>query len=153
MVQTSYIFVLVSQKVLSLGWTHGGKPPTTLNIKSIKYELLEENLRAKSQLLLQSNPVHKKVPVLIHHDKPICESLVIVQYIDEAWSSAPSILLSDPYNCVVANFWAAYIDNKVCLILYVESLQLCISIGHVWTPHFGSMRFPLDGELDFYLKI
>ena len=22
----------------------------------------------------------------------------------------------------------------------------------VWTPHFGSMRFPLDGELDFYLK-
>ena len=23
----------------------------------------------------------------------------------------------------------------------------------VWTPHFGSMRFPLDGELDFYFKI
>ena len=20
---------------------------------------------------------------------------------------------------------------------------------YVWTPHFGSMRFPLDGELDF----
>ena len=130
MVQTSYIFVLVSQKVLILGWTHGGKPPTTLNIKSIKYELLEENLRAKSQLLLQSNPVHKKVPILIHHDKPICESLVIVQYINEAWSSAPSILLSNPYNRIVASFWAAYIDNKVCLILYVESPQLCISIGH-----------------------
>ena len=22
----------------------------------------------------------------------------------------------------------------------------------LWTPHFGSMRFSLDGELDFYLK-
>ena len=22
----------------------------------------------------------------------------------------------------------------------------------VWTPHFGSMRFPLDGELDFYFE-
>lgn len=22
----------------------------------------------------------------------------------------------------------------------------------VWIPHFGSMRFPLDGEFDFYLK-
>ena len=22
----------------------------------------------------------------------------------------------------------------------------------VWTPHFGSVRFPLDGELDFNLK-
>ena len=21
----------------------------------------------------------------------------------------------------------------------------------VWTPHFGSMRFPLDGELDFLI--
>ncbi|KAL6350520.1 hypothetical protein AAG906_019167 [Vitis piasezkii] len=83
-----------------------------LNIKSIDYECLEENLLAKSQLLLQSNPVHKKVPVLIHHDKPICESLAIVQYIDEAWSSAPSILPSDPYDRAVARFWAAYIDDK-----------------------------------------
>ena len=22
----------------------------------------------------------------------------------------------------------------------------------VWTPHFGLMRFPLNGDLDFYLK-
>ena len=23
-------------------------------------------------------------------------------------------------------------------------------VAILWTPHFGSMRFPLDGELDFY---
>ena len=26
-------------------------------------------------------------------------------------------------------------------------------VAILWTPHFRLMRFPLDGELDFYLKI
>lgn len=84
-----------------------------LNLKSIDYEFLEETIGSKSQLLLQSNPVHKKVPVLIHGDKPICESLIIVQYIDEVWTSAPSILPSDPYDRAIQRFWAAYVDDKV----------------------------------------
>jgi len=84
-----------------------------LNIKSLGYEFLEEKLGSKSQLLLESNPVHKKIPVLIHDGKPICESLVIVEYIDEVWSSGPTILPSDPYDRALARFWAAYLDEKV----------------------------------------
>ncbi|XP_061365231.1 glutathione S-transferase U18-like [Gastrolobium bilobum] len=85
-----------------------------LNIKSLKYENFEETMTLvpKSDLLLQSNPVYGKVPVLIHHDKPICESLVIVEYIDETWSTGPSILPSDSYDRAIARFWAAYIDDK-----------------------------------------
>ncbi|XP_048552784.1 glutathione S-transferase U18-like [Triticum urartu] len=45
-----------------------------LSIKGISYEYAEEELRHKSELLLQSNPVHNKVPVLIHGGKPLCES-------------------------------------------------------------------------------
>ncbi|KAI4328349.1 hypothetical protein L6164_020708 [Bauhinia variegata] len=83
-----------------------------LNIKSVKYEFLEETFGSKSQLLLQSNPVYKKIPVLIHGDKPICESLIIVEYVDNVWSSGPSILPSDPYDRATARFWATYIDDK-----------------------------------------
>ncbi|KAL5553987.1 hypothetical protein UlMin_041388 [Ulmus minor] len=82
------------------------------NVKHVQYEFVQENLADKSELLLKSNPVHKKIPVLLHAGKPICESRIIVEYVDEVWTSAPSILPSDPYDRAVARFWAAYLDDK-----------------------------------------
>lgn len=91
-----------------------------LNLKHVSYDFLEEtNLATKSELLLKSNPVHKKIPVLIHNQNPICESLVIVEYIDDAWTSAPSILPSHPYDRATARFWAAYIDEKVWVFYFL----------------------------------
>ncbi|CAN0924133.1 Glutathione S-transferase U17 [Linum grandiflorum] len=89
------------------------RPRIALNIKSVEYDFLEEQFGSKSELLLKSNPIHKKIPVLLHKDRPICESSIIVQYIDEVWSSSgPSILPSDPYDRAIARFWAAYIDEN-----------------------------------------
>ena len=83
--------------------------------KGLKYEYKEEDLRNKSPLLLEMNPVHKQIPVLIHNGKPICESLIIVQYIDEVWHDKSPLLRSDPYQRAQARFWADYVDKKVCL--------------------------------------
>uniref|UniRef100_A0A0E0MA03 glutathione transferase n=1 Tax=Oryza punctata TaxID=4537 RepID=A0A0E0MA03_ORYPU len=85
-----------------------------LSFKGLSYDYVEEDFENKSELLLSSNPVHKKVPVLIHNRKPICESLVIVQYIDEVFPDAGVTLLpADPHDRAVARFWAAYMDEKL----------------------------------------
>ncbi|XP_072990216.1 glutathione S-transferase U17-like [Typha latifolia] len=89
------------------------RPRIALNLKGVEYDFLEEQFPAKSELLLKSNPVYKKVPVLIHKDKPLCESLIIVEYIDEVWAaSRPAILPTNPYDRAIHRFWAAYIDDK-----------------------------------------
>lgn len=87
-----------------------------LDLNNVDYECLEDKHGSKSELLLKSNPVHKKIPVLIHDDKPVCELIIIVQYINEFWNSGRSILPLDPYDRSVENFWSAYIDTKVWFI-------------------------------------
>ncbi|XP_021729371.1 probable glutathione S-transferase parC isoform X2 [Chenopodium quinoa] len=81
--------------------------------KNVEYEEREENLNNKSPLLSKMNPVHKQIPVLIHEGKPVCESMIIVQYIDEVWAHKAPLLPSDPYERANARFWVDYIDKKI----------------------------------------
>ncbi|KAM0846674.1 hypothetical protein ACQ4PT_055525 [Festuca glaucescens] len=82
--------------------------------KGLSYKRVEEDLfGGKSDLLLRSNPVHKKIPVLLHDGKPINESLVILQYLDDAFPGTPSLLPAEPHARAHARFWADYIDKKV----------------------------------------
>ncbi|XAR56367.1 Glutathione transferase [Bertholletia excelsa] len=59
------------------------------------------------------NPVKKQIPVLIHKGKPVCESLIIVEYIDEVWKHKSPLLPSDPCQRAHARFWADYVDKKI----------------------------------------
>ncbi|XP_059463172.1 probable glutathione S-transferase [Corylus avellana] len=105
----------MAEEVLLFGvWAspYSRRVELALKLKGVDYKYIEEDLTNKSPLLLKYNPIHKKIPVLVHNGKPIVESQVI-QYIDEIWQGYP-ILPKDPYERAIARFWAKFIDDK-CL--------------------------------------
>ncbi|CAN6357453.1 unnamed protein product, partial [Urochloa humidicola] len=82
--------------------------------KGVEYDYIEEDLENKGALLLEYNPVHKKVPVLVYRGKPIAESEVILEFIDEAWKDhGHRILPEDPYERAMARFWARFLQDKL----------------------------------------
>ncbi|KAJ9680199.1 hypothetical protein PVL29_019487 [Vitis rotundifolia] len=116
-----------------------------LKIKGIEYETIFENLPDKSPSLLHYNPVNKQVPVLVHNGKPIVESLVILEYIDETWKQAP-LLPEDPYERAMARFWAKFGDDKVLTSIRSVLMKQGKEQEEAMVPAMENLKF-LEEEL------
>lgn len=49
--------------------------------------------------------------MLVHGENPVCESMVIIEYIEEMWPQNP-LMLNDPYDRALARVWIKFAEDK-----------------------------------------
>ncbi|KAH6807796.1 hypothetical protein C2S51_028904 [Perilla frutescens var. frutescens] len=132
--------------------TYSKRVELALKIKGIPFEYVEEDLRSKSASLLTYNPIYKKVPVLVPNGKPVSESLVILEYIDETWNHQPRLLPDDPYKRSIVRFWAGYIQRLLESCMKLVSSEGEEAVSKAREEMFGKLDVLEEGVKSFLVS-
>ncbi|KAH7401494.1 glutathione transferase omega-1 [Pyrenochaeta sp. MPI-SDFR-AT-0127] len=85
----------------------------TLEEKGIDYQYIEVNPYHKPQSLLNLNP-RGLVPTLQYQNKPLYESTVLCEFLEETYPDhAPHLLPKDPYDRARTRIWSDYVGSRI----------------------------------------
>ncbi|KAF2774092.1 glutathione transferase omega-1 [Teratosphaeria nubilosa] len=86
---------------------------TVLEEKKIPYQYMEENPYHKSQRLLKLNP-RGLVPTLQYDGKPLYESVVILEFLEDAYPDhGPKLLPTDVYERARTRIWTDFVTSRI----------------------------------------
>ncbi|KAI9845640.1 MAG: hypothetical protein M1837_004614 [Sclerophora amabilis] len=86
---------------------------TVLEVKGIPYQYVEVNPYNKPESLLKLNP-RGLVPTLQYDEKPLYESNVICEFLEDAYpDSTPRLLPSDPYEKARLRIWMDFVTSRI----------------------------------------
>ncbi|CAM6128833.1 unnamed protein product [Calypogeia fissa] len=80
-----------------------------LKEKQISFEAIEVDFANKPRELLDANPIYKKVPTIIHNGNAVAESVVILEYLEDAFPQQVPLMPEDTYEKSKVRFWIDYV--------------------------------------------
>ncbi|GAB7353884.1 hypothetical protein MBLNU459_g4239t1 [Dothideomycetes sp. NU459] len=90
-----------------------GRAWTVLQEKKIPYQYIEVNPYHKPESLLKLNP-RGLVPTLQYDNKPLFESTVICEFLEEAYPDhGPRLLPQDPYERARTRIWTDFCTSRI----------------------------------------
>lgn len=96
---------------------YGQRVHIALTEKKIPFEVVNVDLGNKPQALLDANPIHKKVPAIFHNGKPLAESIVILEYLEEEFPDSSPLMPKDAYERAKVRFWADYVYKTFAIVV------------------------------------
>jgi glutathione S-transferase len=88
----------------------------TLRAKGLDWQAIAVDLFRAAQYdpnYLKLNP-KGVVPTLVHDGKPVIESSLICEYIDQAFPQAPRLIPADPWRQSRMRLWSKMVDEGLC---------------------------------------
>lgn len=92
--------------------------------KGISFEPIHMTMIPKKPtLLLETNPIYRQVPVIIHNGRTLSQSLVILEYLEDVFPEHVRLMPKDPYEKAKVRFWADFLHRG-----YTSFFDTCMKL-------------------------